>query len=348
VARRTLAIWWAQWLSLEPEAAVAHLETRLPSLPTPDRTIELVCDRLWAVYDERKQSGLQALRASTSALARLIPIVRAHVRPEDDLHRKGGYSPVPRDHAQQLRDSLVTWLTSIESQGALQALEQLAARADVTGEARDWLRHLTVTKATQAISKPMPLEDAIRLVQSLILDPQTEADLFLIARNRLRDIQHHVQYGEFSARDVYNPQEHRIEEKPVQIYLAGELEARSRKQYSVVRESEAARNKETDIRLWNARFTGPVTIEVKIAERWTVRQLEEAIRDQLVGKYMGAYNSNYGILALCSSGKAKTWEHAQRVLDFWDLLAHLTAYAQETLRHTRTIQGLDVAPIDFH
>ncbi len=341
------SLWWVQWLSFAAEDAVAHLADVVLISDKADELLLHLCDRMWEVYDERLRSGLVALRTSVAALAGLIPIVQAYVRPEDDLHHDGGYSPVPRDHAQRLRDSLIRWLASIDGPATVRALEQLAARTGAGAAERDWLAHLAGVKATEAVSAPLSVADAVAFAESLILQPRTDHDLFEIGRNRLRDMQHDLTHGDFSKREMYNPEE-RILERPVQIYVAGELEVHSRKQYTVVRESEVADKNEPDIRLWNASCGGPVSIEVKVAERWTVRELEDAITTQLVAKYMRAMNSNYGILVLCSSGKAKIWEQGTRRLDFTELIEHLTSYAKEVLVRTPTIVDIAVAGIDFH
>ncbi|HKO46534.1 MAG TPA: hypothetical protein VJV79_02355 [Polyangiaceae bacterium] len=341
------SLWWVKWLSLAPDEAVVHLADVVLSSDDADELLVHLCDRMWKVYDERTRSGLAALRRSVDALAGLIPIVQAHVRPEDDLHHDGGYSPVPRDHAQQLRDSLISWLASINGAATVRALEQLAARTGAGEAERDWLAHLAGLKAAEAVSAPRSVADAVAFAETLILQPRTDHDLFEIGRNRLRDLQHDLTHGDFSKREMYNPEEW-ILERPLQIYVAGELEAHSRKQYTVVRESEVADKNEPDIRLWNASCGGPVSIEVKMAERWTVRELEDAITTQLVAKYMRAMNSNYGILVLCSSGKAKVWHQGARRLDFSALMEHLTAYAKEVLLRTPAIVDIAIVGMDFH
>jgi hypothetical protein len=342
------SIWWTRWLSIAPFDAILRLEQVLPTLDSPDAFVEGLCDRLWDTYDEHERNGLASLRSSVQALARLLPIIRAHVRPEDDLHHKGGYSPVPRDHAQRFRDSLLSWLASTDGPEAARALDHLVAHTPPGHAERDWLRHLAATRALADVSKPMALGVATRFLRSSVLEPRSERELFAVALNRLRDIAHHVQHSDFSTRAIYNPQDKRIQEEPTQLFLASELENVSRKQYSVVRESEVADKNEPDIRLWNPECGGPVSVEVKVAERYTVLQLQAAIETQLVGKYMRASNSNYGILVLCSSGKPKAWEHGCASLTFDDLLQHLSEYARGVVARTPTVVDVAVKAIDFH
>src|SRR5206468_6203555 len=112
--------------------------------------------------------------------------------------------------------------------------------------------------------------------------------------NRLRDLAHDMAYHDFSVRQPYNPPDKPITEEPVQNLVARELEQHARSQYTVVREPEVLRKKKPDIRCLNPSCRGPVTTEVKIAERWSRAELEAAITDQLVGTYMRANNSTHG------------------------------------------------------
>jgi hypothetical protein len=186
-------------------------------------------------------------------------------------------------------------------------------------------------------------------MNSLILEPATSEDLFRIALDRLADIAHHVSHGDFSVRQAFAGSAQRpVTEEPVQNFLAHELDMRRRSQYDVVREPEVTRKARPDIRLLNPRCSGPVTIEVKIAERWTREELEAGLREQLVGTYMRANGSNHGVFALCSSGRRKWRLAGGEEVAFQQLVEHLAVVASQAVRDTPGVFDLRVVAIDFH
>ncbi len=343
------AVWWCQWMHSQPKEAVSFLEHELAVSSNPSALATEVFSRLWKRHDDRAHPVPPPFRQDREALTRLIPLVHQQIWHEDDVHHKGGFSPNDRDNSESLRNSLLNWLAEIEGPETVEALDRLSADAQFVRE-RDWIRHLADARAAANAGASMSTAEAARLAHTLIHQPSTTEELFAVALNRLEDIKHDLAHGDFSNRQVYNPASTPILEEPVQNYCAHELEHRRRTQYDVVREPEVTRKKKPDIRLLNARCQGPVTLEIKIAERWTLTALEDALVSQLVGTYMQANNSRYGVLIVCSSGPAKTWEVQPDVpnLDFQGLIARLQTMAQRLKELDPTIADLRVVAIDFH
>jgi hypothetical protein len=53
-----------------------------------------------------------------------------------------------------------------------------------------------------------------------------------------------------------------------------------------------------------------VAIEIKVAESWSLQQLEAALEVQLCGRYLQAKNGRYGILLLVhQDARPKGWEN---------------------------------------
>jgi hypothetical protein len=72
-----------------------------------------------------------------------------------------------------------------------------------------------------------------------------------------------------------------------------------------------------------------VAIEIKATRsEWTLRQLEEALIDQLCGRYLRAANGKHGILLLVHQD-ARKWKDTDTgtVLSFQDVVARLSAIA---------------------
>lgn len=346
---KRFAVWWCQWLAADSVAALDALENALTTHAAPRDLAEEVFSRLWAVAEPRSGERRIDLRSERALLVRLIPIVHTYIRTENDIHHDGAYTVGRRDHCQDLRRSLVAWLGVIEGAETVEALQRFAGESWFEDQA-EWIKHLAEHRAVEDGARALSVEEAVALVYSLVLQPRTSADLFDIALSRLEDIRLYLADGEFSVRSLYNPKEGHILEEPVQNLLAQQLEEGRRTQYTVSREPEVTRKKKPDIRLAHPSCEGPVTIEIKIAERWTIAQLEAAIRDQLIGQYMRDNNSRYGVLVLCSSGPPKPWKHATsgQTFGFAELLEHLCRFAEDLVRHRLTVSGLRVVAIDFH
>lgn len=343
------ALWWCTWVELEPRDAVQYLAKVASMSEHADVLIETVCATVWGRHEERKNpKATRRLREDATALAGLIPVVYGHVRAGDDVEHEGGYSPGRRDDAQDFRNSLLNWLAGCSGSEAIQALDKFSNEPLFHAQ-RDWIRHLSDERVVLDSSQPLSIADALSLIDACVVQPRNDQEFFQLAKNQLKNIRHEVQDGDFSIRSLFSPKNDAIEETPVQNFLAGELERNRRNRYSVVREPEVTRRKKPDIRLLNDHCLGPVTIEIKIAERWSLHQLEDGIRDQLVGTYMKANKSDYGIFVVCSSGPAHQWKgNGNAKLDFAGVLRHLEEYASSLVGADSKIHGLHVIGVDFH
>ena len=72
----------------------------------------------------------------------------------------------------------------------------------------------------------------------------------------------------------------------MQRNLAWQIRQRANDVYKVTREEEVADNKHPDIRLSIANRDLKAAIEVKIADNWTLADLERALQNQLAGQYL--------------------------------------------------------------
>jgi hypothetical protein len=103
-----------------------------------------------------------------------------------------------------------------------------------------------------------------------------------------------------------------------------------------------------DLRLENPR-TGPVSIEIKWADNWTLPQLLERLENQLVGQYLRAHNSRYGIYFLGFIGKKQNWEEPTtgKQLTFDEVVNIVSGRAISLMQTNSKIAGLEVISIDF-
>lgn len=76
----------------------------------------------------------------------------------------------------------------------------------------------------------------------------------------------------------------------------------------MTREEEVADGKHTDIRLAAVDGGQKAVIEVKIADRWSLPQLQQALRNQLLGQYLRDSTCKAGCLLLTYHGRKQRWE----------------------------------------
>ena len=78
----------------------------------------------------------------------------------------------------------------------------------------------------------------------------------------------------------------------------------------MVREDEVADAKRPDIRFGTVGGRDArVAVEVKIADNWTLTELGQALRKQLVGQYLRHESCAAGCLLLSYRGRKKWWVH---------------------------------------
>jgi hypothetical protein len=120
----------------------------------------------------------------------------------------------------------------------------------------------------------------------------------------------------------------------MQRTLARRLRDAAKGTYIVLREEEVADLKRTDIRLAATRSEQKAVIEVKVADRWSLNELEQALRIQLVGQYLRHDTCKAGCLLLTYAGTKTYWEHPQtgEHLSFSGATEHLRSLAR-TLEH---------------
>lgn len=299
-------------------------------------------DRLWGGQGIGSADFLRP-----EVVERMIRLVYAHVRPEDDPLHDGVYSVGTREHAQQFRDWLPQHLAQLPGHEAQEVLRRLAADFE-PAKARRWFRRLADQQAAKATEYPpwRPFDIAeFGAVHEKA--PTSAQELMEIARDRLSDVKEDIEYGDFSDRGLFKPG---MPEHLIQRWLAGRLERESRGQFSIVREEEIDRLEKTDIRLHNP-VAGRVTIEVKPVDRpnrYPFSQLVGTLEEQLVGQYMRAWNSRHGVLVITML-ENRHWDprdHGGRI-NFSELIDRLNERAKGIVASDDRVDGLYVIGIDF-
>ena len=245
----------------------------------------------------------------TRLLGQLVRYACAFIRPEDDEVHEGVYTPNTRDDAEKARRSLISWLRDTPGTETCRILLELAEEQDFVNLS-DHLRSLARQRAaTDAEFPPFGTEDVIALESRYEAPPQDRDGLFAVMMDRLDDLQHDLAHDDFSDRRTLQGIK---DEAEMQRTLARRIREQANSAYLVTREEEVVDGKRTDIRLSTTNGDQKAVIEVKIADkRWTLTDLERALREQLVGKYLRHANCKAGCLLLTCHGKEKYWIHPE-------------------------------------
>jgi hypothetical protein len=340
-------LWLALWLQLDAGAAIEFIQARATDEVDRGKVLERLCGALGG-----KRVGPLPLVPSPDYLnpkhlRRLIPLIYRYVCPKDDIDRlgRGAYTPTVRDEAQDFRNGLLDRLAQSENSEADVALQKLAEEP-ILAPHRDWIFHLIDMRAEQQSDLPPWTPEDVRLFsQEHETEPKTDRDLFKIVCRRLADIKHEVERSDNSPRDDFHAED---DERHLRRWFARRLNERSRQRYTVPQEEEIDQLQKPDLRIENPR-TAPVPIEVKWANRWSLKELLERLENQLAGQYLRAHNVRFGVYLLGTIGNQQHWVNPsnQRHIAFSDMLRLLQDRASEIIASRRDVGDIAVVGIDF-
>ena len=256
-------------------------------------------------------------------LGKPVRLAYAFVRPEDDRVHETVYTPDARDEAERARRVLFQWLSNTPGPEARRALLEIAEADELAGM-RDHLRLLARQRAaTDAEFVAFDSRAVVALGERYEAAPNDGSGLFAIMMDRLDDLAHDLAHDDFSDRRSVK----RIEdEREMQRSLSRRLREQAKGAYRVMREEEVADGKRTDIRLATVGSRDHrVVMEVKIADKWRVTDLVEAVRKQLVDQYLRHGSCTGGCLLLTYHGRKNWWVHpdSKKRLSFGDVVGLL-------------------------
>ena len=263
------------------------------------------------------------------ALGKLLRSAYRVVRPEDDVKHQGAYTPSTRDEAERARSFLLSALLDTPGCVAQQLLMQLSREPEFR-HFPDRLRYLARERAAKDAEFEAWSTTAVKdLDQILEMPPQNRDGLFRVMMDRLGDLQHHLSHDDFTDRRLLQIIH---EEHDMQRVVAHKLKESAHGAYTVTREEEVADAKEPDIRLLTKPGGAKAAIEIKIADkRWSLKDLEKALKVQLTKQYLRHNDCRAGCLLLTYDGVRKSWPTARRGkrLTFVQLIEYLNGKAAE-------------------
>jgi hypothetical protein len=261
-------------------------------------------------------------------LERLVRLAYRTIRTKDDVSHPVGevYSSTDRDDAEHARGAVLKRIASMPGRAAFDAIVRMQSGLDITVP-KAYLQELKVERAaTDSEMAPWAARDAMEFETTAETQPHTAVDLQRLALQRLEDMQHDLVNDEYQQGETLAllPKESRV-----QRWLADRMTLKQGRSYSVDREVHVADEKEPDIRLRCKPTDATMPIEVKVAESWTLEQLEDALVKQLCGRYLRASGGRHGILLLVhQEHRPRGWPRKKGApLAFAEVVAHLKKMA---------------------
>jgi len=312
---------------IAPAQAVGALKATLARIPKSKRddlvriVLTSICGDGWG-----KPSEVPATLAFQD-LVDLMKLCFVHVRAKEDVRPPRGavWRRGPsRTDAEHARNSLIGYLTKRSGQATYDVLRSLA-REPHSPFAPAHVLHLARQRAEgDSEYSAWASGDVTKFEAEHTFSPQSSRDLCRHALAVLENLQHQLIHADFQQGRVLA----RLNsEDLVQNWVAEQFRLRAGNRFSVERESQVADAKEPDIRLRVSSAQASTAIEVKVAESWSVPDLEKALTDQLVKKYLRDEDHRWGALLLVHL-KPKRWVFKGKRLTFSDVVKRLTEQAK--------------------
>jgi hypothetical protein len=302
-----LAAWFALDADVATDVLLSLIRNKAPAVR--DRIVENVFAQL---SNEVRRGPMRfTAKNAVKTLERLLGIAYRHIRNSEDIRHLGVYSPGPRDHAQTGRDYLVKSLTEFPGEPTYRALIRLAAKPELKSIAGRLL-HAARTRALEDSEIAWRAADVLHFEQETAKEPQTARELFELILRQLDEIRDDLESGDFSQAALLKLAKRK--EDYFQTWVAEQLELRSRRLYTVTRESQVRNAKRPDIVVQRTKVNVRIPLEIKVAESWSGTALRAALDRQLIGQYQIDRKATHGLLLLIGTQKSKRWRFGKKMV----------------------------------
>ena len=291
------ALYLVSLFKIEPAQATATLDKTLSDLP-PDRQTHLVQMVLPKVFGRQGDDrDIQQYGIPFDALERLVRIAFRTIRVEDDNDHPVGeaYDIDARDDAESARSALFKVLVDTPGLATFAAIGRLAADPDfpVPTPRMGELAHLRA--ARDAEPEAWSSADVYEFEVDSVTAPRNARDLQWLAARKIVDLQHDLLNADYAQGGTVARLPNEVD---VQNWMADRLRGAQGRNYSIEREPHVVEEKEPDIRFRAKATDANVPMEIKVAESWTLQELDDALVMQLIGRYLRDRDNRWGILLL--------------------------------------------------
>jgi len=345
--------WLSVWLACDWEPALAALTALIARQRGKAKRDSIVIGLLPMMFEHGsyRHGPVHESFRNLTALRTLTTLGYRHIRRADDAKRERLLrARNSEDAAASARGAVLGMLIGIPGEATYRALREMSGQPEFA-LSRERLLVLAERRATDdANLPPWTPAEVIAFAKAHEKPPATLSDLDQVISDRLWDIEDDLIAGRFTDKQLLLQDDRKlVQERPVQLEIAKQLDLRSKGAYSVERESENADRNAPDISIQRAGIPHPVPIEIKVGDSWTYKQLRTALESQLIGKYMRSHALTHGHLVLTNHGKKKTWQHPETGsrLDFAALVRSLQGEADEFVRSDARLDRITVTGIDL-
>ena len=331
---------------LNAKAAIDLLVSTFSTMDAGDQTalMQVVLSSLFGRWEGR---AIDTETVPFSSLLTLVRIAYRTVRREDDIQRPSGacYSPTLRDDAESARGMLLSTLFDTPGLATFKTIQTLGNNADI-GLPQDLLTRRARERALLDSEHGVwSSADVVAFEKVYLTAPHTSRDLQQLAIRRLNDLDYDLTHSDFAPGSLLAALPH---ETDVQKWIADRLRSTQGRNYSVEREVHLAGEKEPDIRFEAKASNARVQLEIKVAESWTLNDLEDALHVQLIAQYLRDRVNYFGVLLLLhQKSRPKGWRSEQG--DFWDfprVVEHLRMLARAVAVEAPDAPQVEVVVID--
>lgn len=280
---------------------------------------------------------------------RKVPLVRElllrayqAVRLAEDVHHDGVYTPGARDNAQDARSFLFETLLEVKHPAVLSVLNELAERPEFS-HMPDRLRQMSYEIGAQICdSTPFPLSAFQSLDRKGAFVPYDNRSLFVAMMGRLDAFEHEVLHAEDRPIAALRLLDQETQLRP---FISNWLRGRDRGVFDFTQEAVVKDEKRTDLRFHPKSMQGYATVELK-RENWSLSELETALRDQLVGRYLQHERCQLGCLLICQRANRR-WRNpcGGKMWGLNEVVVHLQSLATNLMSQNPdlhlTVKGID-------
>jgi hypothetical protein len=283
---------------INPKAATSVLVARA-TVVDEEAQLALVDQFLNACFgDSISGSTLKPITAPSADIIEELMLLSFKKHKQVGARRRPAgvvYRTDDADYADQARTAIFSQFVKTPGSATYHALRRL--QHDSTFPVPPIrLRALAEQRAVEdSEAAPWPPGEAYAFEQSKQAAPRTGKDLRSVLVGRIEDMQHDLLHDDFSQGQTLKGIG---SEKEVQKWVADRLRLKQGRSFSVEREPHVVDEKEPDVRIRAKATDANVSIEIKVAESWSLTELYDALEVQLCGRYLRSDQGRYGVLLL--------------------------------------------------
>ncbi len=345
-----VARWFAIWIGVAPESAIASLKARIGKIAARKKRTEFAMIIVTHLCGGRRGDGdtVRETFKKPEYLKSLYLLMHEHIRRKEDINRVGTgvYSPRLRDDAQDARNSLFELLKQIPGKESFLALMDIA-KLHPEEASRPWILLHAKTKAEQdGDIEPWSPSQVRDFHEKLERTPRNHRELAELAILRILDLKDDLERGDSSVAGILQIV---TQETDMRKYIGRELREKAFGRYSIPQEEEFADAKKPDLRFHGMDFDGPVPVELKLANNCSGPALFERLENQLCADYLRDNRSNRGIFVLVYRGEKAGWDvpGIDNRVDFSGLTAALQDHWMQISPKFSKVDDITIIGIDL-